>query len=142
MVLYIASSYELPTSDFIEGVSKFYVKKVTSGAIIDRFTLPNVYYCGSYEECGCGFAYDLINARCYEPENLKLAIESVNALFSYLKEQFRPGYFLELYSCWSDEEKLEKKTSKQIDLESFCLGDTFEFNQLEYIKVIWNQPEI
>ena len=59
MMIYIASDRPLPLIDWQDEFPAFHVRELREEemAVRTHFKKPYVYYAGSHEGCGCGFAY-------------------------------------------------------------------------------------
>lgn len=58
-------------------------------------------------------------------------------LFKHIEENISDGEEFEIYTCWADEEGEErnKKLDKVIDLKSFVIPESFDFQEREYIVI-------
>jgi hypothetical protein len=60
----------------------------------------------------------------------------VNLLINLIKENVSDNEYVEVYTCWADEEGEERDISldKEIDLKNFSTEQEFEFKEREYVK--------
>lgn len=136
LAVYLSSPAKLPLVAWHEESPAFYVQDVeASDPVRSHFRWPNVYYAGSHEGCGCGFAYGLF------PENLRdeqtaqddvRGKASLSALRQYVADATRANP-LQLYACWEGEQGLPEKERVAASLDDLG-GDSFEFTQLRMLE--------
>lgn len=148
MMLYIASNKELPLVKWNEK-NHILVEELDEHKTLVKaqFTKPYVYCVGSYQGCGCGFAYGYVNFTelkqietslnvldmAYEEEKKRKS--SVSELFEYIKQNLENDCEIELYSCWAGKEDGIPEQNLDINLSGFTLGDSFRFEENQFIKV-------
>jgi hypothetical protein len=106
MMIYIASDRPLPLIDWRGEFPAFHVRELRpqEEAVRTHFRKPFVYYVGSHEGCGCGFAYGQwpCDGEDYSLEDAA-ARRSVRRFSEYLASATRLGA-VELYACWDGEQ--------------------------------------
>ena len=134
IVVYIASEIPLPTITSTGPVPAFHVIPLESNdsAVRARFSKPHVYYVGSHEGCGCGFAYGLWEG---EPEAKAAASKySVDRLADYLTVATRSAGNIELYACWDGDQNLEPLHRIELTPASFG-GASFAFEERTFALI-------
>lgn len=56
---------------------------------------------------------------------------------SHLENEWTEGEFIEIYSCWADEEELPIRDEGTINLSSYKLGESFEIKERQLIRFVW-----
>ena len=146
MMLYISSNKELPVIPWCHEEDYFNLKnlEVPDNSFWERAKLAiqlkttgsYLYSAMAHTGCGCGFAYG-VNP-IYDEEDQKEEEKnkrSVKLLFSFLKEHFKTGEVVELYSCVAGREGNVDYKRTSISLSDFKLGDSFELYNGELISV-------
>lgn len=133
LAVYIASSIELPTSKWNELVPAFYLEAVSTGEkIIKQFSLPNVYYAGSHEGCGCGFFKE-----GEEGEEFEIHQSNYASLAQCIRSAHEKGADVELFVCWegdqgSKPEFVESTTAAELE------SPAYQFKEKQFIHVLKN----
>lgn len=112
----------------------FYVDGVApDDPVRGRFSMPNGYYLGSHEGCGCGFKYGVMPAGLEEQEDETKGRASVNALRAYVTKAavHQP---VEVFACWEGEQLLPALAVAQISPEHLG-GESFDFQQRHLLRV-------
>lgn len=113
LAVYIAHSQPLPSKPWDESNPSIFIKELNEQdrLIQDKFTLKHIYYLGSHEGCGCGFAY----AERLAPEEDKLRrAQNYRELAAYLTEHKISGW-LEFFACWEGEQEKGPASVEQIE---------------------------
>ena len=108
MVVYKASDAPHPLVPWNERYPSFHVQELdeVGEGVRKQFFKPYVYYVGAHEGCGCGFSYGQhLSVDKEDEKDLVAARESVRQLSDYLANAVRDGVTIELYACWSGDEK-------------------------------------
>ena len=134
MMVYIGADSELPIIDFQDEVSDFCARKLNDTYSDDKFAKENLtkehkYHVGSWQGCGCGFAFGLAGFDDFANEHGR---KSVQALFEYIRSNIKSDN-CELLSFWAGEGMNEP--SRVLDLKDFVLGESFEFLEGQYLTV-------
>lgn len=61
----------------------------------------------------------------------------VKELLSYVERELNEGEYIEVYSCWAEEEAMPIHEEVTIHLSAFKLGTTFEIKERQLIKFVW-----
>ena len=71
------------------------------------------------------------------PLSYEIAFKCFRELFNYINEHIPTRETVEIYSCWSGEEDQERDESLdlEIDLKTFNLGGTLEFQEKQLVKI-------
>lgn len=146
MMVYLASDHPLPESEWDKENPAFFV--TSNDQCIDdvkqNFTKQYVYYAGSHENCGCGFAYMsdeyCRSIRYGDPDDLIDALRanlqgraSIQRLREYLEMATELGP-VELYAVWSGNEALEPVQRLEVD-PSYFGGEEFKFEEQWFFNV-------
>jgi hypothetical protein len=147
MMLYIASDKKLPLvpTGQVE-YQPIYVDELSeyNSGIKKQFTKKYSYYIGSYQGCGCGFSYGQYNIDNEEVDESLIELfnteeekgkKSVRELFNYISNSLENVSEIELYSCWSGNEKDTPKHRVEISLANFSVGNKFSFEEDQLIIV-------
>jgi len=107
MMIYIASDRPLPLIEWHDESPAFHVRELSADEQVVRahFRKAFIYYAGSHEGCGCGFAYGRwpADGEDYTREDAA-ARRSVRRLSEYLASAARDGA-IELLACWQGEQE-------------------------------------
>ena len=153
MVYYIGSQRPLPLIkaqdwkkvDKKEGweleVVPFSVEELdeTNEKVKENFSHPYVYYVGSYQGCGCGFADCVITGDDdVDPTeyDFRASIRSRQLLHDYLKENRIDS----LYGCWSGDESVAAENKTDLNLEKI-LDVEFGFDERTFYTIKANEDE-
>jgi|SRR5262249_51285600 len=127
MVLYLASDDILPTIPWDENKPAFHVCPLADcgmgGEVTAQFSKSNVYFVGSYQWCGCGFA-----------DTSEQGMQSLRGLRDFLYAAAANSGVVEMWSCWTGAEgaeRLEKIVIRPDDV----LEPGFHFGEQEYFLV-------
>ncbi|MGI4789862.1 MAG: hypothetical protein ACRYFS_13545 [Janthinobacterium lividum] len=146
MVVFAATDEPLPNVPS-ENAFLFQAHSLMAGSepVLRLFTKPHVYDLTSVGGCGCGFAYgpyDLeVLSETGVPDELKesakanhqMSIDSVRLLQDFLRGSVGSGT-VEVYSCWSGDEKDEPETRIAVSLDHFG-GEEFNFVEHQFLVV-------
>lgn len=130
LAVYIASSIGLPTTKWNESVPAFYLETVPLGENVRKqFSLPNVYYVGSHEGCGCGFFKE-----GEADEELEIHQSNYASLARCIRSAQEKGAELELFACWegdqgSKPEFVESTTATELE------NPAYQFKEKLFIHV-------
>jgi hypothetical protein len=112
-------------------------------AVKDKFTQPHIAYVGSDQGCGCGFRYvplseqfegcELIYSEGVETQSKTQ--QNHQQLHDYLLKQFKGEDFVELYGCWSVDEKEPASFRTEIALQRL-IDPTFCFRERGLYRVL------
>lgn len=146
IMVYIAANTELPLVSRFNETNYIYVEPIphTEPPIIPALTKSHVYYVGSYQGCGCGFAYDdtpsdsrgimrLFRRRSelvksVNEEDMKRR-RSVQELVTYLADNINRAGVIELYSCWAGDESSNPEQVSAITIAELTPGSKFSFEE-------------
>jgi hypothetical protein len=133
MAVYIASPSRLPLLAWREEQPAFYVEDAKADdPVRAHFSWPNVYYAGSHEGCGCGFAYDGVPGEFDDETEQAKRRACVEALRRYVLDATAIGP-VQLFACWEGEQGFPEKD--RIHAEPAALGgEAFEFEQLRMLE--------
>ena len=160
MMVYLASNHQLPEIEWVKDVSLLGVKRLYDHDWVYRrikkvSTKRFIYLASSsYEGCGCDFSYGGIDSptpeeidaweRQDQSENLELieyslkeelrSRSSVEKLHDYLRSNLQAGQHIDLYSYLTNTEGENIQKAKEVDIDGFRLGDSFEFLQHQMIR--------
>ncbi|WP_242342951.1 hypothetical protein [Anaeromyxobacter terrae] len=133
IAVYLSSPSPLPLVPWREENPGFYVDEVQGDdAVHSHFTWPNVYYAGSHEGCGCGFAYNQMPNHLQEPDDEVRRRASVAALRQYVTEATAVGP-VQLYACWESEQALPEKDRLAASPDVLG-GESFDFVQFRMLE--------
>ncbi len=107
-----------------------------------QFSKTNVYYVGSHEGCGCGFAYDG-TWDTSDPEDVEdnlLRKESVAQFNQLLKEILARTNGCEIFLCWDGDEGDTPQRIETVGANFFSEGDWVEDEPTLY-RVINNSGD-
>lgn len=130
LAVYIASSIELPTTKWDKSAPAFYLEAVPAREKVrNQFSLPNVYYAGSHEGCGCGFFKE-----GETDEELEIRQSNYSSLAKYIRSAQEKGAYIEIFACWegdqgSKPEFLESATTTELE------GPAYQFKEKQFIHV-------
>jgi len=147
LALYIGSENDLPEielrkipkeifklSEWPAVAQRFRVSALDAKQHVVRchFSVPFVYFAGSYEGCSCGFNYGRGEFTEYanDKDHLLAAQESVAELVRYIRDH----QVKELYACSFNDESLPNETIRIVSIEDLA-SQTFVFKQRELIKL-------
>jgi hypothetical protein len=113
LAVYIAHSSPLPSKSWNEKSPGIFIKELNANdrAIKDKFSLDYVYYLGSDEGCGCGFAY---TERMAPAEDKARRAQNYRDLAKYLTENNIRGQ-LEFFACWEGDQEKGQVSVEQIE---------------------------
>jgi hypothetical protein len=140
-MVYVASGRALPLIEWQENNPGFWVRELREAeeAVRKQFTKPSVYYLGSHEGCGCGFAYGIWPIADDSPyaerrhDEERAGRESVRRLAEYLSEAVEDGE-VELYACWDGDQESnpdEQATITPLDIG----GPAYEFKESQFLII-------
>jgi len=140
--LFIGSDRELALIQFESGKTPIHIMNISEDekTILDKINKAYVYYIGSYEGCGCGFRYGITEKeygrKFVEQEEEIKGRKSVEALLHYLSSEINPGEEFILLNTWEGEfeQPVEKETT--LNLNTFHLSDSFQFENHERIRIL------
>lgn len=134
LAVYIASATALPLVAWDEARPAFYVDGVApDDPVRARFLMPNVYYLGSHEGCGCGFKYGVMPAGLEDQEDEATGRAAVDALRAYVA-QAAVGRPVEMFACWEGEQQLPALETERISPGQLG-GNSFDFKQRRLLRV-------
>lgn len=122
-VVYIGTSQVLGTSEWDESNPSFFIEALSTvdqKEVRKQFSMENVYYVGSHEGCGCGFAYDEEFDKGYEDLNQRKA--SVLKFNELLKDVLNKSGECEIFLCWGGDESEESERFEVVGSEAFSKG--------------------
>ena len=129
LAVYIASPSRLPLIAWREERPSFYVDDAEpDDPVRVHFPWPNVYYAGSHEGCGCGFAYGQMPEGLEDPDDDVRRRASLAALREYVTSATTLGP-VHLYACWEGEQSYPEKSRGEVTVDVLH-GDSFDFEQL------------
>jgi hypothetical protein len=140
-MLYLAADQPAPLVPWQANNPGFWVREIqeTEAGVRKQFTKPYLYYVGSHEKCGCGFAYGICpthpNSPFDEGERAEeeAGRESVRRLAEYLALVVAEGA-VELYACWDEAQEcdpVERGVISPADLG----GPAFQFRDGQFLIV-------
>lgn len=133
MAIYLASPARLPLVTWNEERPAFYVEEAAPDHPVRRqFRWPNVYYAGSHEGCGCGFAYGQMPDALQEPVDEAQRRGSLEALRKYIGDASRFGP-IQFFACWEGEQTSQLKDRVEA-MPSALGGAAFQFEQLRMLE--------
>jgi len=152
IMVYIAANTELPLVSRFDPANHICVEPIphTNPPIIPAFTKRHVYYVGSYQGCGCGFAYDdtpsdsrglmrlfrrLSELVWSANEEDKKRRRSVHELVTYLADNINRAGVIELYSCWAGEESSNPEQVSAMTIAEFTPGSKFSFEERHLLTI-------
>ncbi|MCA9408591.1 MAG: hypothetical protein H6755_05890 [Candidatus Omnitrophica bacterium] len=142
--VYLGTDQKLNTSKWDEKSPAFYVEEVVDKdevSVKQHFSKSNIYYVGSHEGCGCGFAYDDEDLDINDDEDVadnESRKESVVRFNNLLEQIFRNTNELEVFLCWEGDQGLQPEKSDVVTKEYFNNGDWVE-DKPTFYKVIKNE---
>ncbi len=137
MTIYIAADNPLPTIEWQENITPFWVSELSEDEkrVEKQFTKPFVAYAGSYEGCGCGFTYD--DEPIEDDDDArrdKLSRESVKQFSEYLSNLVKNGS-VELFACWDGDQEAEPEEKLTVTPDYFG-GEEFAFEEKQFLMVV------
>lgn len=133
LAVYIASPSPLPLVAWREEDPAFYVQDAElDDPVRAHFGWANVYYVGSHEGCGCGFAYNQLPKHLQESGDEAQRRSSVAALRDYVREATALGP-VQLFACWEGEQSFPEKDRVAASPDALG-GDAFDFEQLRMME--------
>ena len=139
LAVYISTDRKIKTSEFVENETYFYIEEETinNDKLQDKFKYNNIYYCGSYTCCSCGFNFDFYDEDDDEDRNENMwGKKSLDEMFTFFRNEIDKLKEIEMFVCWEGDEECEPKTKKTIELSKFEFNKEFHFDELEYIQII------
>ncbi len=125
--VYLGTEIELKTSKWDENKPAFYIEEINTqedSSVLQHFSKPKVYYLGSHEGCGCGFAYDEQNDD--KDDDLALRILSVKHFINLLEYILNQSDKVEIFLCWEGEQGTMPRKSLPKNIEYFKNGNWVE----------------
>jgi hypothetical protein len=134
-VLFVGSRKKLPMIPWQEEARRLCTKELSEydAVVVKHFTLPVVTYVGSDQGCGCGFRHKLLRAdgRAFDEvyvANNEGTQRNHAELAAFLREHLGGEPFVELYGCWSGNEKEVARFDDEIDADEleepgFCFRE-------------------
>jgi hypothetical protein len=136
LAIYLASSNLLPPIAWDEDAPAFYLEPVPgSEEVHQQFSLPHVYYAGSHDGCGCGFAKG-----GYTGEEIERRQANYAALARVLRAALSGGAKAELFTCWEGDQGKRPEISESVtpdELES----SSFQLKELQFLRVVEDGAE-
>ncbi len=136
--LYLASANNLETKDWeIENPQVVIDSKSDiSFDKTEKFKKENIFVISSTEGCGCGFRqeFDVKYPDCVEAVQKIEKDKNQQQLCELLTKVLKNEDYVELFSCWADDEESEIEFQREIILDEL-LEETFYFREKELIKV-------
>jgi hypothetical protein len=133
LAVYIASPSPLPLVAWHEETPAFYVQEVEAAdRVRAHFAWPNVYYAGSHEGCGCGFAYNQMPEHLQEADDEARRRASVAALREDVTKATAPGP-VQLFACWEGEQSFPEKDRVTVSPDVLG-GEAFDLEQLRMLE--------
>lgn len=130
LAVYLASDSVLRTSEWDKASPGVYVTAVPAGdPVLRQFRYPHVYYVGSREGCGCGFARDGL-----APEDIDPCQEDYNALQSIIASTVLSGGHMQLFTCWEGEQSEAPEVVGAVRVEQIA-DPSFELEELHLLEV-------
>jgi hypothetical protein len=102
------------------------------GQVRAHFPWPNVYYAGSHEGCGCGFAYNQMPEHLQEADDEARRRASVAALREYVTTATALGP-MQLFACWEGEQSFPEKDRVTVSPDVLG-GEAFDLEQLRMLE--------
>lgn len=128
-VVYLGTDQSLKTFKWEKEKPAFYVEEVVEKdrvLIKQYFSKSNIYYIGSHEGCGCGFAYDDEDLDVNDADDLadnESRKESVRRFNSLLEMILQKSNQIEIFLCWDGDQGLELEKTDVVKKEHFNNGD-------------------
>jgi hypothetical protein len=140
-MLFVAADEPLPLIPWQQNNPAFWVREIreAEAGVRKQFTKPYIYYVGSHEGCGCGFAYGIWPIDDASPFAMSKRAEeaagreAVQCLSEYLARAVENGD-VELYACWEEEQEYdpaERATVTPADVG----GPAFQFKDSQFLIV-------
>lgn len=130
LAVYVASSIELPSIKWEKTAPAFYLKPARSRDTVRRqFSLPNVYYAGSHEGCGCGFLKDGV-----PDEESEIYRANYRALADCIRTAKHRGAAIELFSCWEGQQSARPEFVESVNVDN-VEGPSFCFKEGHFVRV-------
>jgi hypothetical protein len=125
LAVYIASSKPLKTTGRDKANQEFYVTNLSTHElpVKKQFELPNVYYVGSDQGCGCGFLKDGVVG-----EELTQVEGNYLQLSGYIADARQQGAEIQLFSCWEGDQASRSEFQEVIS-EADLITPEFEFQE-------------
>jgi hypothetical protein len=131
--VFIATSTPLQTSEFAPDTALYLAlpgEEKLSG-VQSKFTLPNIYYVGSYTKCSCGFVFHSWRFDDPEWQDNK---PSAQALLQLLN-QLTTIHDVEYYCCWDGDWDEPVEHTRVLNSHEITLDKNyFELIEREYIR--------
>jgi hypothetical protein len=145
-MLYVAAVQPLPLISWQPSNPGFWVRelKEAEAGVRQQFSKPYVYYVGSHQGCGCGFAYGIWPIGPASPfaeserAEAEAGRESVRRLSEYLAHVVADGP-IELYACWDEEQECEP-AKRGVITSADIGGSAFQFEDSQFLTV--RQPAL
>ena len=132
LAVYLCSPSPLPLVPWHEESPAFYTEAVeVDDPVRAHFEWPNVFYAGSHEGCGCGFAYNQMPVGLQEADDEARRRGSVAALRDYVAAATVAGP-VQLFACWEGEQSFAEKDRVEVTIDALG-GDSFDFEQLRML---------
>ena len=141
MMVYISSSYPLPTLAWDEAHPGFHVAELSDRdePVRRQFSKPCVYYAGSHEGCGCGFQYGQYEG--FEDDVVALAAsqDSRRRLAEFLAVALQHQPEVELFACWDGDQAAERGHGGRARPADLIQGRTY-FREREFLAISEASP--
>jgi hypothetical protein len=130
LAVYLASDTALPPIEWKESSPAFYLEPIPASDIVAKqFSLPNLYYAGSHEGCGCGFFKD-----GKTDHTLEEAQANYSSLAAVLRSSMPRGAMSEIFICWEGEQAHQPTIVQECNINDIE-DPSFEFQQLQLLRV-------
>ena len=116
-LLFLASDRPLPEIPWDPLNPSFHVRRPQAGegTVETHFSKPHIYYVGSSQMCGCGFAIpDSPIEDTYDQTEYESAVEDLARFVDYLRNVLTPFDTFELYQAWDG--ALTRRPRRTVDL--------------------------
>lgn len=130
LAIYVGCEAPLPESAWDKNAPGFFLEQVPSTkAVRGQFRSARVYYAGSHEGCGCGFAKD-----GKDGDELEQCQRNYRALATILSPAVRAGAQVQIFTCWEGEQTKEARTAGAVTLTQLVEPE-FELQQCTLLTV-------
>ncbi|MBL8696047.1 MAG: hypothetical protein JNJ88_18270 [Planctomycetes bacterium] len=130
LAIYVGCEAPLPESAWDKNAPGFFLEQVpTKEAVRGQFRSAHVYYAGSHEGCGCGFAKD-----GKDGDELEQCQQNYRALAAILSPAVSGGAQVQIFTCWEGEQTKEARTAEAVTVTQLVVPG-FEFQQRTLLTV-------